>query len=343
MSSSGTLDVVFNRQFIDLKASEAVRVAIVLPERVWAGSVFLTQELLLVAGTLRAHSEDVSASRLFDISLVGNAPVRSLGGLLIRPEQSLDDAHGAQVVLVPAQFAPTAQGSASDRQLAAWIAAQHGQGALIVSLNGAALLARSGLLDGRQATGPVSDQALFARHFPQVRFTPSRRIVVSDQIICAGGINPTVDVCAHLVERFAGRHAARKFTRHTSTEALPAYEKLAVWSAQLKQHHDRPVLAAQQMIETSLAQLPTLPELARAVHLSERTLSRRFSLATGRNLREYAAECRLEMARLLLRDGSEALSLIADECGFASVSALAHAFAARHGVSPLRYRQGKLA
>jgi AraC-like DNA-binding protein len=45
------------------------------------------------------------------------------------------------------------------------------------------------------------------------------------------------------------------------------------------------------------------------------------------------------MARLMLRDGNDPLTLIADECGFGSVSALSHAFAARNGLSPLRYRK----
>lgn len=319
--------------------NDSIKVAIVLPERVWAGSVFLTQELLLVAGTLHAHSEDVQASRLFEIDLVGDEPVGSLAGLVLKPDKTLETAGEAQVVLVPAQFAPSAQSTPGERRMAEWIAAQHAAGALIVSLNGPVLLAKSGLLDGRQATGPISDQALLAQHFPRVRYTPGRRIVASDQIICAGGINPTVDVCAHLVERFFGKHAARKFLRHTSTESLPSYEQLGVWSAQFKQHHDAPVLAAQQMIEGSLARLPALATLAGAVHLSERTLSRRFAAAVGHSLRGYAAECRLEMARLLLRDGGDPLTLIADECGFGSVSALAHAFAARHGISPLRYRK----
>ena len=321
--------------------SAPIRVAIVLPERVWAGSVFLTQELLLVAGTLLSHSADTAASALFDITLLGEhqAPVHSLGGLPIHPDAPLDDAVHYRVVIVPAQFAPTGAASDSERRLAAWIAHQHAQQALIVSLNGAVLLAKSGLLDGKQATGAVSDRALFARHFPQVRFTPSRRIVVNDQIICAGGINPTVEVCAHIIERFFGRHAAQKFLRHTSTEALPYHEQLGVWSAQFRQHHDRPVLIAQNIIESNLAQVPDLPALAKAVHLSERTLSRRFAAAVGHSLRQYIAACRLEQARLMLRATSDPLALIANECGFASSSALIHAFGKLHGISPLRYRQ----
>lgn len=317
------------------------KLAIVLPERVWAGSVLLTQELLLVAGTLQAHSEDIAASRLFDISRVGDAAVPSLSGVTIPADLSVEQAARKRfdAVLVPTQFAPKADASASDLRLAAWVAKQHQRGALVVSLNGAVLLARSGLLDDRQATGPISDQALFASQFPQVRYTPGQRIVVSGQIICAGGINPTVDVCAHLVERFCGRAVARRFLRHTSTESLPSYEQLGVWSARFKQHRDKPVLAAQSLIEASLAHPPALATLARAVHLSERTLSRRFATATGQTLRGYVAECRLELARILLLAGPEALTLIADECGYSGTSALVHAFSARFGTSPLRYRK----
>lgn len=320
---------------------QPVQVAILLPPRVWAGSVLLTKELLLVAGTLRSHSADVASSALFNMHLLADTlqPVTSLAGLPLQPERTLEEATHYQIVLVPAQFAPGAHGSPGEQKMAQWIATQHAKGALVVSLNGAALLARTGLLDGKQATGPVSDQALFARYFPQVRFTPSRRIVVNDRIICAGGINPTVDVCAHLVERFYGKQVARKFLRHTATEALPSYEQLGVWSAQFKQHNDLPVLAAQQLIEGSLAHVPTLSALATAVHLGERTLSRRFATAVGHTVRSYVAACRLEMARLLLRDSRDTLTQIADECGFGSASAFAHAFAALHGISPGRYRQ----
>ncbi len=268
-----------------------IQVAIILPDRVWAGSVFLTQELLLVAGTLLSASEDIGASALFDIKLlgIGLAAVRSFAGLPIHPDLGLAAAGDYQVVILPAQFAPSGEASESDRDFAAWIAVQHGREALIISLNGAVLLAKSGLLDGKQATGPSSERAIFARHFPRVRFTPSRRIVVNDQIICAGGINPTVDICAYVVERYFGQRAAHKFVRHTSTEGMPGHEHLAVWSAQFKQHRDRQVLAAQQIIESSLAQMPTLAELATAVHLSERTLSRRFATAVGLNLRGYVS------------------------------------------------------
>ena len=318
-----------------------VRVAILLPDQVWAGSVYMARELLLVAGTLLAHSKDARSSALFSMQLVGasRAAVASFGGALLRPDGVVGRCGNFQVVIVPTQFAPEGDMSPTDRKLAPWIAAQHSAGALIVSLGGAVQLAKSGLLDGKQATGVRSEGPVLARHFPQVRFTPTRQIVVNDQIICANGITPMAEVCAHIVQRFFGRRAAQKFLRYTTSDALPSQEQLAVWSAQFRQHKDPQVLAVQETLEHDIAQSPSLAQLAARVALSERTLSRRFAAAVGQSLRQYAATCRLELAQSLLRTTRDPLTLIADACGYASTSALVHAFGAHHGVSPQRYRE----
>jgi len=323
------------------KGESAVRVVILLPERVWAGSVYLVKELLLIAGTLLTRTEDLAASALFQVSLAGStrAPVLSLSGVPILPDITLKSLMSCDVVIVPPQYAPRGEINVDDNAYVAWITKQHKNGALIISLNGAILLAKTGLLDHKQATGLRSEKTLFAHYFPSVRFTPSRRIVVNDQIICAGGVNPTVDICAHIVERFFGQSASRKFQHYTTTDTLPGQEQLAVWSAQFKQHQDQQVLSVQTMIEHSLTQIPSAAMLATSVHLSERTMSRRFAAAVGTNIRRYAMNCRLEMARVLLRTTNDPLGLIANECGFGSTSALIHAFRTTYGVSPMRYRR----
>jgi len=317
-----------------------VKLAIVLPPRFWAGAVFLMQELLAIAGTLRSHRTDIAASALFDVRLLGSTrqAVRSFTGPAIMPDVSVRDRSRYDVVILPPQFAPTGELEPGEAALAKWIAQQHRQGALVISLSGAVLLAKTGLLDGQPATGLQSEQAIFAGYFPGVRFSPNLKIVVNGQLICAGGINPTADVCAYIVERYYGKRVARKFIRHTATESLDSGERLAVWSSRYKQHQDARIVLVQQTIESSLAQTPSLAALAHAAHLSERTLSRRFAEMTGISLRRYIAICRLEMARILLRDSRDPLVLVAQQCGYGSVSSLVHAFTAEHGVSPQRYR-----
>jgi len=317
-----------------------VSVAIVLPQRLWAGSVYLARDLLQAAGTLGARSEDVRASTIFDVRLVGASrhAVDSFGGMPIRPETTVAAAASFDVAIVPAQFAPTAEITADDERFANWLAQQHEDGAIILSLGGAVLLAKSGLLDHREATGLVSERGLFNRHFPRVHYLPSRRILVSDDIVTVCGIGPTVDACAHLIERFYGAALARRFLRHTSTEVMPTQEHLALWSARFKRHRDAQVLAAQEIVERELHQVPPLAHIAARVGLSQRSLSRRLVGATGRNLRQYVAELRLERAGFLLRSTDTPLIHVAQGCGFSSASAMSRAFAARFGKSPGRYR-----
>lgn len=319
------------------------RVAILLIERCWAGSVLLVRELLQAAGTLHARSTDVAAGALFDVRLVGlsRRPVDSFGGLALRPEATLDQVAQADVVIIPAQFAATPELSRADEHCGAWLRAQHEGGAVLVGLAGALPLAKTGLLDRREATGLVSERETFRSRFPQVRFLPSRRIVASADIVTTCGIGPTTDACAHLIERFHGAALARRFLRHTSAEVLPPPEQTALWSARFKRHRDAQVLAAQQIVEQQLYELPSMAQIAARVGLSERTLARRMLAATGVTARRYVAELRLERSEVLLRTGDLALVHIAQECGFASASALSRAFSARFGRGPAAYRRAQ--
>ncbi|HSV60840.1 MAG TPA: helix-turn-helix domain-containing protein [Variovorax sp.] len=314
--------------------------AILLPARPWAGSVLLVRDLLQAAGTLAARSDDIAASALFDVRLLARskAPVVSFGGMPLAPDLALRRAGDFAVVVVPAQFAPAAQTTEDDAQYGQWLRTQHARGALLVSFGGALLLAKAGLLDGREATGLLSERSIIQRRFPNIRYQASRPIVAAADIITVCGIGPTVDACAHLIERFFGMQRARRFLRHTSTEALPADNKLALWSAPYKGHGDAQVLAAQEMVERELESVPSLAALARHAGLSERSLSRRFVDAVGLNLRQYVARLRLEQADLLLTSTRLPLAHVARECGYTSASALCRAFATARGKAPRRHR-----
>jgi transcriptional regulator GlxA family with amidase domain len=318
-------------------------VAILLLERHWAGSVLLARELLQIAGTLRSRGTDVAADALFDVVLVGldRRPVASFGGTRLKPEATVAGLARADVVIVPAQFAPTADASREDTRFGAWLRARHAQGAVLLSLAGSLLLAKAGLLDRREATGLVSEREIFRSRFPQVRYLPARRVVAAADIITVCGIGPTPDACAHLIERFHGAALARRFLRHTSTEALPSTEQTALWAARFKRHRDAQVLAAQEVVERELHALPPLAHLAARVGLSERSLSRRLLAATGLSLRRYVAELRLARSEFLLRTGDMALVHVAQDCGYGSASAFSRAFAARYGLGPAGYRRAK--
>jgi AraC-like DNA-binding protein len=84
---------------------------------------------------------------------------------------------------------------------------------------------------------------------------------------------------------------------------------------------------------------PSFAEVARAVHLSERTLARRFGEETGMTWSQFAHRARMLRALELLADPAAKIIEVVDAVGFASVSAFNRAFRAFTGETPSAYRR----
>ena len=73
---------------------------------------------------------------------------------------------------------------------------------------GAFVLARTGLLDGREATTHHLFYDQFANEFPKVKLVRNRRFIDNGGIMSAGGLTSGIDGALHVVERYYGRAAA---------------------------------------------------------------------------------------------------------------------------------------
>jgi AraC-like DNA-binding protein/quercetin dioxygenase-like cupin family protein len=83
----------------------------------------------------------------------------------------------------------------------------------------------------------------------------------------------------------------------------------------------------------------TVPELSRAVGVSERTLRRLFAAELGLSCRDYLIQARLIQGMVLLAEPGQTVLGAAIAVGFASGSAFARAFTQRCGESPAAYRR----
>jgi AraC-like DNA-binding protein len=95
-------------------------------------------------------------------------------------------------------------------------------------------------------------------------------------------------------------------------------------------------------LDYSLAHLDetlTVGAVAAAVHVSERTLARRFAEETGMTWRQYLRRARLIRAMELLADADPKIIDIAYAVGFTSLSAFNHAFRDFAGETPGSYRK----
>jgi putative intracellular protease/amidase len=107
-------------------------------------------------------------------------PFRNMVGLPVAPELSFDEAKRADIVIV-ADLAIDRDEETRGRwpAEAAWLRAQHAQGALVCSVcTGSLMLAEAGLLDGEEATCHWAAIDQLRRRYPAITLRPERVLVL---------------------------------------------------------------------------------------------------------------------------------------------------------------------
>lgn len=318
-----------------------VLVNVLIADGCWAGLALLVKEALAVAGTLHARSADIGEAALFQVELTGQtrAPVRSFTGPELTPESTIRRTVVPQVIVVPPHFFASDEPQPIAPRLSRWLVECHQAGAIIVSMaSGVRLLAETGLLDGRDVTGNLSDHRIFARHYPQIRFMPEAPLVIDGRLISASSINPCMDACAYLVQHFVGEKAAHKFSRYTNSVTHPSYERMAIKHAPHKQHGDQRIRQAQEFMEHYFKQDITVEDAARRAAMSVRNFSRRFQQAVGMAAHVYLARCRAEFAKDLLAQPGKSMLQVALQSGFRNEVTLRRAFSQLYATTPTAYR-----
>ncbi len=118
---------------------------------------------------------------------------------------SFDAAHpaGADLVIVPAVMYP------SDEKLVGWLKSQAAHGATMISIcDGIWALAKTGVLDGKQATAHWLSLYLLPRWYPQTTWIRNRRYVRDGKVMTTTGVTASMPASLALVEDIAGRRAA---------------------------------------------------------------------------------------------------------------------------------------
>jgi transcriptional regulator GlxA family with amidase domain len=131
-------------------------------------------------------------------------PIRASGGMKLVPDYTLADAPLPRVIVIPAQ-------SGSSPATLDWIRKSAKTADVIMSVCvGAALLAKTGLLSGKEATTHHAWYKSFAMEFPDVRLKRGARFVEADNLASAGGLSSGIDLALHVVERYFGREVAKE-------------------------------------------------------------------------------------------------------------------------------------
>ncbi|GAA2376748.1 AraC family transcriptional regulator [Streptomyces cuspidosporus] len=183
----------------------------------------------------------------------------------------------------------------------------HARGGTVASVcAGAEALGRAGLLDGRRCTTHHDLQDELARRYPRAVVIRDVLYTADDRVVTSAGIASGIDLALHLIATRHGPAVAAQVARNMVVYARRnGHEPQDSAMLRYRSHLDDTVHRAQDLLDASFDQPLPLPALAAAVGVSERTLTRLFTRATGglTPLR-YQQTLRLERAQHLISHGA---------------------------------------
>ncbi|WP_326837914.1 helix-turn-helix domain-containing protein [Amycolatopsis rhabdoformis] len=273
----------------------------------------------------------------YEVVLCGARPRQTLAsGVDFGELAPLDAVRTADTVVVPGVEDPLADRSPV---VSAALREAARAGARMVSFcGGAFLLARAGLLDGRRATTHWLFTEEFRREFPLVELEPGCLYVDDGPVHTSGGIFSATDLALHLLAEDLGQAYAGDVGR-----VLVTAPRRPGGQAQFVKESIR--VAGEPALGSFLAWLRdhlheplTLGGLAAQVHVSERSLVRKFRRATGMTVFDWINRERVAGAKVLLETTDHRISEIAAMVGFGSAETLRRHFERQVGTTAGSYR-----
>lgn len=282
-----------------------------------------------------ARSAPGGAGIDFDVATPGGVPVTSDDGHEFNPTGGAPPLAHALVVL---GWSPLTRGI-EERSIRVIRQAARGDAYVIGVGYGAILMAKAGVLDGRQATCHYDDLPVARERFPDIHF--SEQLYVNDgrMVTCAGHLAITdmflnfakLVFSESLVASLANQLLSPPLRQARTPQHVGAFEQL---KPQPDPRLEKAVAIMQNNIESPLG----IDKVAQRVGVSVRQLQNLWSTRLGTTFQEYYLDIRLDRARSLLLHTDMQISEIALATGFSSNATLSRAFHQNANLSPRDYR-----
>jgi transcriptional regulator GlxA family with amidase domain len=321
-------------------------IVVAVPET--AGSALYGMvDVLLAAGniwqTLVGRESPESLFRVRILSPTGE-PFVCGNGIPVSPALSVEQDPETQIVILPELWlGPDEHLKGRYPELMDWIRRQHDNGASIYSAcSGAVMLAETGLLNECDATSHWGYQNLFRKHYPKVRFRPEPNLAFADragQIVTAGGTTSWHDLAIHIISRHCSPGEALRIAKvyllKWHGEGQLPYETLV----RNNPHADSVVADCEKWLQEHFREQSAVQRVVRQSNIPERTLKRRFKIATGSSLLEHLQNLRVEEAKRQLESADLPVDEISYDVGYEDPSFFRRVFKRKTGLTPSQYRR----
>ena len=152
------------------------------------------------------YTNDGEAFNIYTVSEKTNAITTSMG-MSVNPKFSFDNAPKPDLLLVPGGDVRAQVASPTVNQ---WVQKTAADAEIVMSVcNGAFILAKAGLLDGKEATTTAGLIPMLRQDAPKVKVVDDRRFVDNGRIITTAGLSSGIDGALHVIERLYGKGTAQ--------------------------------------------------------------------------------------------------------------------------------------
>ncbi len=297
-------------------------------------------DIFFYAGRLWNVLFDEPMVPYFDVEIVSvdGEPITCVGNVVIQAHRGIASVGDTDLIIIPS-VVNIDETLSREKEVVPWIKKMVDRGAHVAAIcTGTAVLAETGLLDGKIATTHWGYAELFRHRYPKVRLKPERLITESGNIFTAGGSNACFDIALYLVRKYCGLDIARKLAK-TFLHDLDRISQ-APWIAfqYQRSHQDPKILQSQELLEDQYAQTINLDDFSRELGMSRRTFERRFKSATGDTPRHYIQRLRVEAAKRMLETGNPSFDEVAYSVGYEDRSFFRKIFTQIAGINPRTYR-----
>lgn len=205
--------------------------------------------------------------------------------------------------------------------------------------NGAFMLARAGLLEGRTVTTHWGDAGALAQLCPSTRVEADRLYVQDGELYTSAGVTAGIDLSLFLLAQEHGPDVALSVAKR-----LVVFTQRSGGQSQFSPFlvpHAEPTSTVAQVQAYVLANLNAdlgIADLANAANMSRRNFSRVFTREAKVTPAEFVEQARVDAARVMLESTRAPLKTVAWQCGFRDAQHMRGVFNRRLGVTPQQFR-----
>jgi transcriptional regulator GlxA family with amidase domain len=274
-----------------------------------------------------------------EIAALRKGPVMTEGGVLLQATVAMDRVRGpVDTLMVPGGEVTMRPDSEPEVPPLLRLLARRSRRVASVC-TGSFLLARAGLLDGKQATTHwLGCEALKQQH-PRCTVRPDHIYLRDGRVWTSAGVTSGIDLALALVEEDLGRNVARQvarllvvYLRRPGGQSQFSVQMASQWASRA------PVRDVQEWLPEHLREDLSVEALAKRATMSPRNFARAFRTEVGVTPARYVERLRVEAARTELETTQRTVKEIATDVGFGTLETMHRVFKRALGVTPAEYR-----